>query len=227
MPDTFTIVGWLALALNVWGIWDLSRQNVRGWLVRLLCNLTWGIYAFGVGAWPLLANHAVFLVVNTIGWVRWARVRAGSSPCAFCPSEPSPSYAEVLAERNELKRELLAIKEFNWREGERPEGWIAGERLKILAAVLSDMLDQHNAKNYIELEYAHPDKGPIILNLQRKLSKTPAQLFGEFRTEALELLAEAHLNLDHVMSGEVVDRIDAFIEKHEFQCEELSDDPAD
>lgn len=67
------MIGWLALALNLWGNLALTSMSRSGWLIRLGSNAAWIVYSPGVGAWPLFANHLTFAVVNVVGWVRWSK----------------------------------------------------------------------------------------------------------------------------------------------------------
>lgn len=66
-------LGWLALALNLWGNLALANKSTRGWLVRLGSNAAWLVYSFFVFAWPLFVNHAAFAAVNVHGWRKWRR----------------------------------------------------------------------------------------------------------------------------------------------------------
>ena len=72
---TFETFGWLAMGLNVWGNLALTSYNRTGWIVRLVSNAAWIVYSIWAGAWPLLANHVVFAVINCIGWSRWSAER--------------------------------------------------------------------------------------------------------------------------------------------------------
>lgn len=64
-------IGWLALALNVWGNLALTSKGRAGWIVRLVSNACWIVYSIDNSAWALLANHAVFSVINCYGWWKW------------------------------------------------------------------------------------------------------------------------------------------------------------
>ena len=65
-------LGWLAFALNVWGNLELTGKTRRGWLVRLVCNACWMPYSIMTDAWPLLANHLLFALINVHGWRKWS-----------------------------------------------------------------------------------------------------------------------------------------------------------
>lgn len=67
------ILGWLALFINVLGNLDLTNKSVRGWVLRLACNLCWIAYSIDQKAWPLLVNHAVFVPINVRGWWKWRK----------------------------------------------------------------------------------------------------------------------------------------------------------
>lgn len=66
------ILGWVALALNIWGNLALTKKGIRGWIIRLACNACWIPYSIYTGAWALLANHATFAVINIYGWYKWS-----------------------------------------------------------------------------------------------------------------------------------------------------------
>ncbi len=66
-------IGWLALALNLWGNLALARKSTRGWIIRLACNVTWIIYSSVFEVWPLLVNHILFSGVNVYGFIQWRK----------------------------------------------------------------------------------------------------------------------------------------------------------
>ena len=66
-------LGWLALALNVWGSLALTKKSAIGWLIRLACNFSWIIYSSVFGVWPLLVNHILFAGINIYGWRQWTK----------------------------------------------------------------------------------------------------------------------------------------------------------
>lgn len=70
------LLGWLALALNVWGNLALTSKGVRGWIIRLACNACWIPYSINTEAWALLANHMLFAGINVYGWRKWNRESA-------------------------------------------------------------------------------------------------------------------------------------------------------
>jgi hypothetical protein len=72
-PSLFSIIGWVAFALNVAGNLMLTGMTNRGHAIRLCSNACWLIYAPATGAWALFANHCTFAVINVIGYVRWHR----------------------------------------------------------------------------------------------------------------------------------------------------------
>lgn len=77
-------LGWVALALNVWGNLELTGKTTRGWIVRLACNGCWIPYAVATGAWALLANHLLFAAINVYGWRKWSPHRL-ACPAGECP----------------------------------------------------------------------------------------------------------------------------------------------
>jgi len=67
-------IGAVAFALNVWGNLELTKQTNRGHVIRLCSNACWLVYSPLVGAWALMANHAVFAGINVLGFYRWRRI---------------------------------------------------------------------------------------------------------------------------------------------------------
>ncbi len=78
--DVAEILGWAAFALNVWGNLALTQKSIKGWVIRLIANAAWLIYSGFVFAWPLFVNHVAFVVINIVGWVRWARDAKKGNP---------------------------------------------------------------------------------------------------------------------------------------------------
>ncbi len=67
-------VGLVAFVLNVWGNLMLARLKTGGWVVRLLTNVVWVVYAlYTDGGWPMMLNHIVFFWINIDGYLKWAR----------------------------------------------------------------------------------------------------------------------------------------------------------
>jgi hypothetical protein len=73
LNHVWTLLGWVAFALNVWGNLALTTKGVRGWIIRIACNLCWMPYGIYTAAWALLANHLVFVAINCYGWWKWSR----------------------------------------------------------------------------------------------------------------------------------------------------------
>lgn len=72
------LFGWAAFGLNVWGNLALTSLSVKGWVIRLVSNAAWLIYSAYTGAWPLFWNHAVFTVINIVGWHKWSKMDAAT-----------------------------------------------------------------------------------------------------------------------------------------------------
>lgn len=79
----WTFLGWLALALNVWGNLLLTSRGQSGWVVRLACNACWVPYSIATSAWALLANHLLFAGINVYGWQKWRRLDGHDSHCGI------------------------------------------------------------------------------------------------------------------------------------------------
>lgn len=77
-------LGWLAAGLNIWGNIALTSKGLRGWIIRIACNLCWMPYGIYTGAWALCANHLLFIGINSYGWWKWRRderlVTPGETP---------------------------------------------------------------------------------------------------------------------------------------------------
>ena len=68
----FECIGWLALTLNIWGNLALAKKSIKGWTIRLVCNVAFIIYSYAFSVWPLLANHIIFAYINIYGWHKWS-----------------------------------------------------------------------------------------------------------------------------------------------------------
>jgi hypothetical protein len=75
------LLGWIALALNVWGNLALTGKSQTGWIVRLVSNACWLPYSVATSAWALFANHALFAGINLYGWWKWKRVVGHADYC--------------------------------------------------------------------------------------------------------------------------------------------------
>jgi hypothetical protein len=67
------IFGWAAAILNVAGNLALTTKSLRGWIIRIACNLCWLPYGIYARAWALCANHLLFIAINAYGWWKWRR----------------------------------------------------------------------------------------------------------------------------------------------------------
>jgi hypothetical protein len=80
----WNIFGWVAFALNVWGNWALTTKGLRGWIIRIACNLCWMPYGIYTRSWALLANHLLFIVINCHGLPEVAARRADGARAWRC-----------------------------------------------------------------------------------------------------------------------------------------------
>ncbi len=71
LDDVWSALGWVAAGLNVWGNLALTTKGVRGWIIRIACNLCWMPYGVYTAAWALCANHLLFIAINSYGWWKW------------------------------------------------------------------------------------------------------------------------------------------------------------
>lgn len=65
-------VGYAAFVLNVGGNLLLAHKNTFGWLVRLVTNVVWVVYAVQIDdGGPMALNHIVFFGINIYGLFKW------------------------------------------------------------------------------------------------------------------------------------------------------------
>ncbi|HEV3059667.1 MAG TPA: nicotinamide mononucleotide transporter [Vicinamibacterales bacterium] len=67
------IFGWVAAILNVVGNITIATKSKVGWIIRIVVNVLWFPYGVYTKAWALIANHALFVVINAWGWWKWNR----------------------------------------------------------------------------------------------------------------------------------------------------------
>lgn len=73
-------IRYVATALNVTGNLMLTRMNVWGWMVRLLVNFLYIIYAVQIeSGGPMWVNHAIFVIINVEGWRKWHQLKRSES----------------------------------------------------------------------------------------------------------------------------------------------------
>jgi hypothetical protein len=87
----------------------------------------------------------------------------------------------------ELEAERDALAEIKLRRLEIEQGRMKGEArswlVPIFAGALAEVFDESGGVNFVEWEVMHPDKGPLVMTMQRKWGKTPAQLKTEVEGE--------------------------------------------
>lgn len=99
MSPLWTVLGWLAFALNVWGNIALTSKGAKGWIIRIACNLCWLPYSVYTSAWALFGNHLLFITINSYGWWRWRREDQHLTAAIHVPGETPPASAEEEARR--------------------------------------------------------------------------------------------------------------------------------
>ena len=71
-----SVIGYIALTLNISGNMLLAHKNIWGWIVRLVTNITWILYAVQVdNGEPMALNHIIFFGINIYGFIKWRRER--------------------------------------------------------------------------------------------------------------------------------------------------------
>lgn len=96
LDAVWSALGWLAAGLNVWGNLALTTKGLRGWIIRIACNLCWMPYGIYTKAWALLANHLLFVAINAYGYWKWRR----DEQLAFVPGDV-PRVGEAERRRRE------------------------------------------------------------------------------------------------------------------------------
>lgn len=72
-------VGYTAFIANVAGNLMLAKQNLWGWVVRLVTNVLWIGYAVNIeGGGPMWLNHVAFFAINVYGFTEWKRKEQAS-----------------------------------------------------------------------------------------------------------------------------------------------------
>ncbi len=95
--------GWVAFALNVWGNVELGTKSIRGWLIRIVCNVCWLPYGLATGALAITANHALFALINVWGWRRWIRDAHRACPAGECPRCERKNIAKWVRDTRDTK----------------------------------------------------------------------------------------------------------------------------
>lgn len=71
--------GYLATGLNVAGNLMLAKLSIRGWIVRMVTNAVYIVYALQISqGLPVVANHVLFLGINAYGLWRWQKVKVAT-----------------------------------------------------------------------------------------------------------------------------------------------------
>jgi hypothetical protein len=73
LDTVWSALGWVAAGLNICGNLALTTKGLRGWIIRIACNLCWLPYGIYTKAWALLANHLLFVAINAYGYWKWRR----------------------------------------------------------------------------------------------------------------------------------------------------------
>ena len=77
-------LGFVAFIFVAWGMYDLSSQRARGWLIRMVGDVMWLGLGIWLGFWSITIFMTIFAVVDLRGWLKArpdptkVRVRKGS-----------------------------------------------------------------------------------------------------------------------------------------------------
>lgn len=70
-PALVNIFGFAAFVTNVWGNLLLARKSTRGWHLRIVSIVLWGVYGVAAASWPNIVNAATFFLINLYGLWKW------------------------------------------------------------------------------------------------------------------------------------------------------------
>jgi nicotinamide riboside transporter PnuC len=70
------MIGWLGFALSLTGVYLNANKNSWCWVVWIISNILWIIYAFTTQpiAIPLITAQSVYLVSNFYGIKKWRKI---------------------------------------------------------------------------------------------------------------------------------------------------------
>ena len=63
---------WVLVGLGALGMWLAGRRLAVGWVVAVVNELLWIVYAVQTGQWGFIAGALVYIVVFTRNWLRWS-----------------------------------------------------------------------------------------------------------------------------------------------------------
>lgn len=66
------IWSWPLSAIGIFGYFLLGVKHRRsGWLVGVLYNVLWVLYAVATKQWGFIAVCIFFVVINALGYIKW------------------------------------------------------------------------------------------------------------------------------------------------------------
>lgn len=72
-PLLVETIGFVAFVLNVYGNWLLAVKSERGWLVRIVSIVCWGVYAGKTQSLAMMTNAVTFFGINCYGFWKWRK----------------------------------------------------------------------------------------------------------------------------------------------------------
>ena len=72
-PIVVEAIGFAAFLTNVLGNWLLAVKSERGWLVRIVSIVLWGVYGWKTASFAMMANAVTFFGINCYGYRKWRK----------------------------------------------------------------------------------------------------------------------------------------------------------
>jgi nicotinamide riboside transporter PnuC len=67
------VMDWLAAILEILGLWRIGNYDKKGFVLSLLCNITWGYVAIKMELYGLLIVVGLSVVLNIRNYWKWSR----------------------------------------------------------------------------------------------------------------------------------------------------------
>jgi nicotinamide riboside transporter PnuC len=80
---TTNLIEWVCTLLSIYGSWLCIRKRISGFVVFLAADLGWFVSAWMSSHTSLLAQQAIYVLLNLVGYVMWRkdeRLRWGLEP---------------------------------------------------------------------------------------------------------------------------------------------------
>lgn len=64
---------WILAAIGITGIWLAGSRNTVGWMIGVLAQVLWIIYAISTKQWGFIASALAYGFVYGRNWLKWRR----------------------------------------------------------------------------------------------------------------------------------------------------------